>query len=101
MPITHFQKICTDPTELLETTFRIIDLLNPVLGVCESSLERVFERFEPGIEFEDACSYSTLSAIYPRINVKEQRGNRPVPSGCSVGAAMTDVLNVLDDLMDN
>ena len=59
MPITHCQKICTDPTELLKTTFRIIDLLNPVLGVRESSLEGVFERFEPGIEFEDTCSCST------------------------------------------
>lgn len=63
MPITHYQRKCTDPTELLETTFRIIDLLNPVLGVSETSLERVFERFEPGIEFEDTCSCSTVSYL--------------------------------------
>lgn len=50
-------KRCTNPAELFETTFSIIDLLDPILGVSESSLEGVLERFEPGVEFEDTCSY--------------------------------------------
>lgn len=50
------RRVCTDPAKLFETTFSIIDLLDPILGVSESSFEGVLERFEPGVEFEDTCS---------------------------------------------
>lgn len=78
--------MCTDPTELLETTFRVIDFLDPVLGVSESSLEGVFERFEPGIELEDTCSCAQLSARYLRMKRRGAAGQQTSAVGLLCGS---------------
>ena len=45
----------TNPAELLQTTFCLVDGIDPRLGLGIASLESILERLEPGVNAQDTC----------------------------------------------
>lgn len=51
------RKLMTDLAELLQTTFCLVDGIDPRLGFGIAPLESVLERLEPGVNAQDTCIF--------------------------------------------
>lgn len=45
----------TNLAELVQTTFCLVDLLDPILGLGITPLEGILERLKPGVNAQDTC----------------------------------------------